>query len=83
MVRITRRDLLATSGAAFAAGSFGVIRRAPAAEFTYKYGNNLPATHPLNMRAAGGGGARSSRKPTAGSRSRSSRTTSSAPTPTC
>src|SRR6476661_7052230 len=51
MARLTRRDLLATTGAAFAAGSFGIIGRASAAEFTYKFANNLPATHPLNARA--------------------------------
>src|SRR6185437_1069071 len=39
-----RRTLLAT-GAAVAVAS-----RARAAQFTYKFGNNLPLTHPLNIR---------------------------------
>jgi hypothetical protein len=28
-----------------------VVARAQAAEFTYKYANNLPDTHPMNIRA--------------------------------
>ena len=37
-------------GAAAGAGVFS-IRRAHAAEFTYKYANNLPISHPMNKRA--------------------------------
>jgi len=48
--RVTRRTLLATG----AALPLVAIRTRPAgaAEFTYKYANNLPATHPLNIRAS-------------------------------
>jgi tripartite ATP-independent transporter DctP family solute receptor len=49
MTRISRR------GFAAGAGALGVttfaIGKARAAEFTYKYANNLPLTHPLNIRA--------------------------------
>jgi len=50
-----RRDFLITgTGAAFvAATSFADgpwVRRANAAEFSYKVGTNLPASHPLNVR---------------------------------
>jgi tripartite ATP-independent transporter DctP family solute receptor len=48
MTRFTRRTLLATS-AALPLVAIG-RRPAGAAEFTYKYANNLPATHPLNVR---------------------------------
>jgi TRAP-type transport system periplasmic protein len=41
-----RRTLLAAGGAALAAAPLG----ARAAQFTYKLGNNLPVTHPLNIR---------------------------------
>ena len=47
---ISRRAVLAGGGAFAGAGVFG-IRRARAAEFAYKYANNLPATHPMNIRA--------------------------------
>jgi tripartite ATP-independent transporter DctP family solute receptor len=46
---ISRRTLMqATASTAFV-GGFGT--RARAAEYTYKYANNLPATHPMNVRA--------------------------------
>jgi tripartite ATP-independent transporter DctP family solute receptor len=45
---ISRRAILA--GAAAASASV-VSRRAQAAEFNLKYGNDLPATHPINKRA--------------------------------
>lgn len=46
---LTRRTLL-TSTAALATGFY--IRPACAApDFTYKYANNLPVTHPMNLRA--------------------------------
>ena len=49
MTTITRRA--AVSGAA-ALPLFAIrTRPANAAEFTYKYANNLPASHPLNLRA--------------------------------
>ena len=49
MIRLPRRTLLA-AGAAL---PLVAIRTRPsgAAEFTYKYANNLPATHPLTLRA--------------------------------
>jgi tripartite ATP-independent transporter DctP family solute receptor len=47
---ISRRALLAGTGA-FAGTSVFSIKRARAAEFTYKYANNLPVTHPMNIRA--------------------------------
>ncbi len=49
-MQISRRAILAGAGAFAGAGVFSV-RRARAAEFTYKYANNLPATHPMNIRA--------------------------------
>lgn len=51
MHRITRRQFVTGTAAAFA--TVGVLRSpARAAEFTYKYANNLPVTHPMNKRAA-------------------------------
>ncbi len=47
---ISRRALLAGASAFAGTGVFA-IGRARAAEFTYKYANNLPATHPMNIRA--------------------------------
>jgi len=48
--KISRKQFAAGASAAFA--SIGIIRyRADAAEFTYKYANNLPVTHPMNQRA--------------------------------
>ena len=49
---LSRRDLLAAGGAA-TLGAIGApwIARAQSAEFTYKYANNLPVTHPMNVRA--------------------------------
>ncbi len=49
MPTVNRRTLLATA----AALPLVAIRTRPAgaAEFTYKFANNLPATHPLNIRA--------------------------------
>jgi tripartite ATP-independent transporter DctP family solute receptor len=48
---LSRRHLLA--GAAALGGAVGApfVARAQGAEFTYKYANNLPAAHPMNMRA--------------------------------
>ncbi|NBJ13807.1 TRAP transporter substrate-binding protein [Microvirga arsenatis] len=46
---ISRRTLLQGAASAAMVNSFGV--RAQSAEFTYKYANNLPVTHPMNLRA--------------------------------
>ncbi|MFG1374102.1 TRAP transporter substrate-binding protein [Xanthobacter oligotrophicus] len=55
---LTRRTLFkagaagALSGGAFAGGVFApFVARAQSAEFSYKYANNLPVTHPMNVRA--------------------------------
>ena len=49
MQRVTRRHALGTVAAV---SSFGILSgRAQAAEFTYKYANNQPLTHPMNIRA--------------------------------
>ena len=50
---ISRRTLLKVSAAATAMGgiSMPLVARAQQAEFVYKYANNLPDTHPLNVRA--------------------------------
>src|SRR5437763_13020 len=50
MGKISRRTILA--GAVALAGTAHSNRRAQAAEFNLKYGNDLPATHPINKRAA-------------------------------
>src|SRR5437588_1945162 len=49
----SRRALLKASAATAALGSVGApfVARAQAAEFTYKYANNLPDSHPMNVRA--------------------------------
>jgi tripartite ATP-independent transporter DctP family solute receptor len=49
MAQLTRRHF--TMGAAAAGVSTFSIGRARAAEFTYKFANNLALTHPLNKRA--------------------------------
>ena len=52
MTNTTRRAVLRTFSAAAAASVLGGMPGiARAAEFSYKYGNNLPVTHPLNVRA--------------------------------
>jgi tripartite ATP-independent transporter DctP family solute receptor len=51
MTMITRRTLLGSLAAAPAAGLVGMPSLARAAEFELKYGNNLPLSHPLNIRA--------------------------------
>ena len=49
---ISRRTLLKRIGTAPAAVSlFSIPRYAHAAEITLRYGNNLPLSHPLNIRA--------------------------------
>src|SRR3954466_291021 len=49
----SRRTLLKASAATAVVGSVGApyVARAQAAEFTYKYANNLPDSHPMNARA--------------------------------
>jgi TRAP-type transport system periplasmic protein len=49
----SRRALLKASAASAAMGSLGVpfVARGQQAEFTYKFANNLPDSHPLNIRA--------------------------------
>src|SRR5262249_51898120 len=49
---VSRRTLLKTSAASAVAVCIGSrLARAQAAEFSYKYANNLPDSHPLNTRA--------------------------------
>jgi tripartite ATP-independent transporter DctP family solute receptor len=49
----SRRTVLKASAAATVLGGVGApfVARAQQAEFTYKYANNLPDSHPLNVRA--------------------------------
>ena len=51
-MHISRRNLLATAGASAMALPFGSALAQKPAEFTFKYGNNLPIAHPMNVRAA-------------------------------
>jgi TRAP-type C4-dicarboxylate transport system substrate-binding protein len=50
---LSRRRLLCVGSTAFVGGVIGApfIARAQSAEFSYKYANNLPVTHPMNVRA--------------------------------
>ncbi len=48
MAILTRRTFLGTTAAALA---MPAIRNAKAADFRYKYANNLPVAHPMNIRA--------------------------------
>lgn len=50
---LSRRSVLKASAAATIIGGIGApfVAHAQQAEFTYKYANNLPDTHPLNVRA--------------------------------
>lgn len=49
---LSRRHLLALGGAtAIGTVSMPWVARAQSAEFSYKYANNLPDTHPMNVRA--------------------------------
>ncbi|ACL58020.1 TRAP transporter substrate-binding protein [Methylobacterium nodulans] len=52
-MHLSRRRLLAFGSSAVVGSLIGAPRivRAQAAEFTYKYANNLPDTHPMNVRA--------------------------------
>jgi TRAP-type transport system periplasmic protein len=49
MPDITRRSFVGAGAAAI--GAAALPRRARAAEFTYKYANNTPVDHPMNIRA--------------------------------
>jgi len=51
--KITRRRFVAGSAAtATAIATVNILtRRAEAAEFTYKYANNIVVDHPMNLRA--------------------------------
>ncbi|MFL6679662.1 MAG: TRAP transporter substrate-binding protein [Burkholderiaceae bacterium] len=48
-MQFTRRHILAGAATGLALPSMGAF--AQKAEFTYKYANNLPVTHPMNLRA--------------------------------
>ena len=50
---VTRRTILKASAAATVLGGVGMpfVARAQQADFTYKFANNLPDSHPLNVRA--------------------------------
>ena len=52
-MNFSRRGLLKASAASAVLGGIGapLVARAQAAEFTYKYANNLPDAHPMNVRA--------------------------------
>lgn len=54
MTDINRRQALLGTAALAAAPALVLPRTARAAEFTYKFGTNVPATHPLNVRAMEG-----------------------------
>src|ERR1044071_2332869 len=51
MGTLSRRHLIQSLAVAPAAFTLGAPRIARAAEFELKYGNNLPLSHPLNIRA--------------------------------
>jgi tripartite ATP-independent transporter DctP family solute receptor len=51
LTKITRRRFVATAALASASGVAVFARRAQAAEFTYKYANNIVVDHPMNIRA--------------------------------
>ncbi|HVY06013.1 MAG TPA: TRAP transporter substrate-binding protein [Burkholderiales bacterium] len=50
MSLVTRRRFVQGAAAVSVAGLAGIASRVHAAEFTYKFASNLPATHPLNVR---------------------------------
>lgn len=51
MTSMNRRRVLTSGATLIAAPALVLPRFARAAEFTYKFGTNVPATHPLNVRA--------------------------------
>ncbi len=52
-MNLSRRQMLAAGSATLFGSAVAAPRvaRAQAAQFTYKYANNLPDTHPMNIRA--------------------------------
>jgi tripartite ATP-independent transporter DctP family solute receptor len=52
-MKLSRRHLVAAGASTFLAGAVGApfVARAQQAQWTYKYANNLPETHPMNVRA--------------------------------
>ncbi len=52
-MNLSRRAFVSTASTALLGGVLGApfVARAQQAEFTYKYANNLPETHPMNIRA--------------------------------
>jgi len=75
---LTRRKLIQGTAIAVATTAAPLkLAFGQSAEFTYKFANNVPAAHPLNVRAKA-----SARRPTAASTSRSFRATSWVPTRT-
>jgi TRAP-type transport system periplasmic protein len=52
-MHLSRRGLLKAGATSLAASTIAApfVARAQSPEFVYKYANNLPATHPMNMRA--------------------------------
>ena len=51
MTRINRRQALLSTAAAVAVPALMLPRSVRAAEFSYRFGTNVPAAHPLNVRA--------------------------------
>ncbi|QND54951.1 TRAP transporter substrate-binding protein (plasmid) [Phyllobacterium sp. 628] len=51
MNTLSRRQVLLGTAVTLVASPFIMRRPAAAAEFSYKYANNLPVTHPMNVRA--------------------------------
>src|SRR5262245_29281566 len=50
MARITRRGLMKVTSLTAGAATFGILtRRSDAAEFTWRYGNELVPTHSMNV----------------------------------
>ncbi|WP_428685135.1 TRAP transporter substrate-binding protein [Reyranella sp.] len=50
-MKVSRRTLLGASALGSIAVTAPWVARAQSAEFTYKYANNLPVAHPMNLRA--------------------------------
>jgi tripartite ATP-independent transporter DctP family solute receptor len=52
-MNLSRRHLVAAGASTFLAGAVGApfVARAQQAQWTYKFANNLPETHPMNVRA--------------------------------
>jgi len=49
--KVTRRHLLAAGGSMLVASGMSPNARAQQPQWTYKYANNLPEAHPMNVRA--------------------------------